>query len=221
MIGDLNSITNTVRSAYFGFTSSPTLNNRDYQHNHVITTRAWSEVAQLLLPMHQSKRLAFRTGSYDAGKVSANETFRELAYTDEVPILKDNGGNTKKISVDRLEGVADASLSQDYGLNLGTFRGKTVRELKQAILDAIKPFSKKACIYISVEGHLPRACQHWSDDSYVIDPGGTLNTICVKNIYDHGKWAFVEMFSYGYDKYTTFISNGKWMPMKTVNLIDA
>lgn len=220
MIGDLNSITNTTHSACFGFTSSPTLNNRDYQYNHVITTRAWNEVAQLLLPINMVRRLAFRTVGYENNKFSPKGGFRELAYTDETPLLQDNGNNTKKIVVDRVEGTADSSVSQDYIQDLGIFTNKTAGELKQAILDAISTFNSKACIYIRFGGNVVKACQNWANDSYVIEPGGTLNTICIRNIYDRGRWAFIEIFSYGYDKYVTFLSNGKWMPMKKVSLVD-
>lgn len=219
-IDDLNFTANIVNSAYFGFTSSPTLNNRDYQYNHVITTRAWNEVAQLLLPMNQRNRLAFRTGTYDSGKLSATKTFRELAYADEVPVLQDNGNGTKKIVVDRFEGTSDSSVSQDYIQRLGNYANKTVGELKQAILDIIKPFSYKASICIQAGGDIIEACRNWSNDSFIINPGSIVCTICIKNIFDNGKWAFVEVFSYVHENYVGVIANGRWLPMKKVSLID-
>lgn len=221
LIKDLNYTVNNPSTFSVGYTSAPTLNNRDYYYNHVITMMAYNEISQLALPMNQTKRIAYR-GSGDLNSTTPiTRSWREIPYVDETPLLQDNGNNTKKIVVDRLEGVADSSVSQDYIQDLGSYVNRTVGELKQAILDAIRTFNLKACIYIRAEGHIIKACQNWGNDSYVIEPGAALNTICIRNIYSRGSLAFVEIFSYGYDKYVTYISNGNWMPMKKVNLIDA
>lgn len=221
LIRDLNYTVNNPDTLSAGYTAAPTLNNRDgYHYNQVITMMAFNEISQLALPMSQIKRIAYR-GSGDLNSTTPITTsWREIPYVDETPLLQDNGNNTKKISVDRLEGTADSSVSQDYIQNLGDYTNKTAGELKQAILNAISTFNSKACIYIRVQGNISKACQNWANDSYVIEPGETLNTICIRNIYDRGRWAFIEIFSYGYDKYVTFLSNGRWMPMKKVSLVD-
>jgi hypothetical protein len=222
LIKDLNYTVNNPGTFSAGYTSTPTLNNRDnYYYNHVITMMAYNEISQLALPMNQKKRIAYR-GSGDLNSTTPITTsWREIPYVDETPLLQDNGNNTKKIVVDRVEGTADSSVSQDYIQDLGNYTNRTVGELKQAILDAIRTFNLKACIYIRAAGHIIKACQNWANDSYVIERGGTVNTICIRNIYDRGRWAFIEIFSYGYEKYITFLSNTRWMPMKKVNLIDA
>lgn len=221
LIKDLNYTVNNPDTFSAGYTSAPTLNNRDnYYYNHVITMMAYNEISQLALPMNQTRRIAYRgSGSLNA-TTPITTSWREIPYVDEVPLLQDNGSNTTKITVDRFEGTADSGISQDYIQDLGSYTNRTVGELKQAILDAISIFNYKACIYIRLTGHMIKACQNWANDSYVIEPGGTLNTICIRNIYDRGKWAFIEIFSYGYDKYVTFLSSGRWMPMKKVSLID-
>lgn len=222
-IGDLNVTANSTASFQALSTSTNTLNlPTSLPYMYLIQMKGTSTVCQLAFPMYKpnANRLKFRAQAGLNSTTPITESWRELAYADEVPILKDNGGNTTKITVDRLEGTADSSASQDYIQNLGTFTNRTVGELKQAILDAIKTFNLKACIYIRAEGNITKACQNWTNDSYVIEPGGTLNTICIRNIYGGGSWAFIEIFSYGYDKYVTFLSNSRWMPMKKVNLID-
>lgn len=188
----------------------------------ILSMNSANTISQIKLPMLKSSniRAAVRCQHNLQAIGSITEPWRELAYTDEVPLLQDNGNNTTKITVDRLEGTADSSVSQDYIRNLGNFTRKTVGELKQAILDTIKLFPGKAFICIRVGGQLINACRNWSNDNYVIEPGAEMNTICVSNIYSNAQWAFVEIWSYAMDKYVTFISNGKWMPMKKVNLID-
>lgn len=212
----------TLGNIFQSYFTNPTTINLSGWYT-LLSLNSGNTISQIRFPMTSSRasRTAIRCQSALKETGEINEPWRELAYADEVPILKDNGNNTKKIVVDRLEGVADSSVSQDYIQNLGSYVNRTVGELKQAILDAIRTFDLKACIYIRAEGHIIRACQNWANDSYVIEPGGTLNTICIRNIYGRGSWAFIEIFSYGYDKYVTFLSNTRWMPMKKVNLIDA
>ena len=176
MIDDLNSIANTVNSAYFGFTSSPTLNNRDYQYNHVITTRAWSEVAQLLLPMNQSRRLAFRTVSYDAGKVSASTTFREIPYTDEVPLLNSDG----TIS------VTSRQTQELLTTDLGDMRGSTVGEIKEAI-NKVFNLSQGGIMVISLLMNVSDFLTHIGSDSYTTRNVGTKYTIILSGNHKYQK----------------------------------
>ena len=168
----------------------------------------------------RASRTAIRCQSALKETGSITEPWRELVYADEVPLLQNNDNSTKKIVVDRFEGTADSSVSQDYILKLGSYVNKTVGELKQAILTTIKPFSYKASLCIQVEGNVIEACRNWNNDSFIIKQGATVCTVCVKNIYDNGKWAFVEVFSYVYDKYVGVIGNGRWQQMKKVSLVD-
>lgn len=211
----------TLGNIFQSYFTNPTTANLAGWYT-ILSLNGGNTTSQIRFPMTSSRasRTAIRCQSALKETGVINEPWRELAYADEVPVLKDNGNNTKKITVDRFEGTSDSSVSQDYIQDLGSYTNRTVGELKQTILDSISIFNYKACIYIRITGHMIKACQNWENDSYVIEPGGTLNTICIRNIYDRGRWAFIEMFSYGYDKYVTFLSNGKWMPMKKVSLID-
>lgn len=221
--GDLNSTVNGTSSFQILSTDTNTLNlPTALPWMYIVQLNGPVNISQLAFPMYLSgdNRLQFRAQAGLNSTTPITTSWREIPYVDETPLLQDNGNNTKKISVDRLEGTADSSVSQDYIQNLGDYTNKTAGELKQAILNAISTFNSKACIYIRVQGNISKACQNWANDSYVIEPGETLNTICIRNIYDRGRWAFIEIFSYGYDKYVTFLSNGRWMPMKKVSLVD-
>lgn len=108
IISNLNSGVIGSNICYVGTTNSTTDNNRQYNWNGIITISGGVDVVQMCLPVSTKYRVAVR-GQGNVYNNPITTGWKELAYTDEVPMLSDNGNNTKKITVDRLEGTADRS----------------------------------------------------------------------------------------------------------------
>ena len=210
LIKDLNCTVNNADTLSAGYTSTPTLNNRDnYYYNHVITMMAYNEISQLALPMNQTKRIAYR-GSGDLNSTTPITTsWREIPYVDETPLLQDNGNNTKKIVVDRLEGTADSSKCTAPIINIGSYRNKTVKELRDKLKEIIGT-SNNGHSFIVEANNVDRdfLANNWFNDAAILNGGADYVTFHISCI-SGGRTALIT-FRTPSSKYEVFLDSGNW-----------
>lgn len=177
LIKDLNYTVNNPGTFSAGYTSAPTLNNRDsYYYNHVITMMAYNEISQLALPMNQTKRIAYRGSGNLNSTTPITASWREIPYTDEVPLLNSDG----TIS------VTSRQTQELLTTDLGDMRGSTVGEIKEAI-NNVYNLSKGGIMVISLLMDVNGFLTHISANSYTTLNQGMKYTIILSGNHKYQK----------------------------------
>lgn len=221
-IRDLNIAPNGTYSFSVAYTNDYSTNvqpNRWW--STIISCRGNKSISQLAIPLTStSARRAAVRGYADLGDTFViNEPWRELAYTDEVPLLKDNGGNTTKITVDRFEGIADKAVvtsTMEPYIDGGYFANKSIGDLKSFLKSTISKNKDKLYYYVRLHDIAWNDLkQQWGNDSTIIKPGAT-SILCfiINTLY--GTYAYLEFITYGAEKLCTVLSNNIWQEMQVL-----
>lgn len=177
----------------------------------ILSMNSANTISQIKLPMTSSRatRTAVRCQHNLQAIGSITEPWRALAYADEVPLLKDNGNNTKKIAVDRLEGTADFSKCTAPIINIGSYRNKTVKELKDKLKEIIGA-SNDGNYFIVEANNVDRdfLANNWFNDAAILTGGASYIVFHISDI-SGGRTALTTFRTPSF-KYEVFLASGNW-----------
>ena len=176
LIKDLNYTINNPDTLSAGYTSTPTLNNRDNYYNHVITMMAYNEISQLALPMNSTKRIAYRANGNLNSTTPITAAWREIPYADEVPFLNSDG---------TISGTSNRT-QELLTTHLGDMRGSTIGKIKEEI-NKVYNLSQGGIMVISLLINVNDFLTHITSDSYTTINEGTKYTIILSGNHKYQK----------------------------------
>lgn len=189
-VEDLNITANSTPSFQILSASDKALNQPTPSlWRYLIQMRDNTTVCQLAFPMYGSdtNRLKFRAKAGLNLTTPITESWRELAYADEVPLLNSDG----TIS------VTSQQTQELLTTDLGDMRGSTVGKIKEAI-NKVFNLSKGGIMVISLLIDVNDFLTHISTDSYTTTNQGTKYTIILSGNHKYQKgYALGEIKEFG------------------------